>query len=299
MTDAIRVMSDRVTNAGGSIMTGKALLFLFVLSAVGLAARTSEATQGNLTIYQNTVLQEDHYGTITFGGDNIFLDCNDKKIIFDATVPTSYNCTTVFPMTCGIVAKGRYNAQIDKCHVEGKFGAGIYLWETKWALVSNSFVTGAPGDGLIAVYGDHLRLQNIRSTYNSGRGFFIMQIADYVKAAQLVAAYNGRQGIHVSYTNSIPQSLNLTASTSTSNGGDGVFLSKTLGGIVDGNTIIQNGGIGLNVSSSAPFKFSNNYSSGNQAGSPTGCDAAQTGLTNNTWTGNFFSYTCPTVPSPH
>ena len=82
-------------------MTGKTLLFLFVLSAVGLAARTSEATQGNLTIYQNTVLQEDHYGTITFGGDNIFLDCNDKKIIFDATVPTSYNCTTVFPMTCG------------------------------------------------------------------------------------------------------------------------------------------------------------------------------------------------------
>lgn len=273
-------------------MKSRRVLSLVVLAVVVALSSRSEATKGNLVITQSTTLTEDHYGSITLAADNILLDCDNHQIIYDSTVPWSYNCTTVAPMTCGIAVTSRQNAEIHKCNIQGGFGAGIYLDRTKWAWVDHANITSA-NYGLIAANGDHLRLEFVWATYNSSTGFWIRQVVDYVKATGLVAAHNGGTGVYVTYSTATGN-LNLLQSTSTANGGSGILLNKIWGGTVDGNTVVQNGGDGINIANGQTMTFSNNYSSGNGSG----CDAVQSG-TYNSWSGNFFSVTCPTVPSPH
>jgi hypothetical protein len=273
-----------------SLLRSKGILSALSLAVVSLVGRAGEATQGNWTITQNTTLTEDHYGSITIAADNTILDCANHNIIFSAAVPTSYNCTNVSPMTCGISVKVRYNAQVRNCHIQGGFGAGVKLKSTTWALVQDSTATGAH-IGFMVEQGDHVRLNTLQASGNSGSGFYLVQAQLYVMADALTAFSNGGDGFSASYC----ESINLIGGSFSSNGGSGAWFSNGAGNVIDANQFLYNGAHGLDFSNTRSSLIENNFGQGNNSG----CDAIQSGSTYNTWQGNTFYNWCGTVPASH
>jgi parallel beta-helix repeat protein len=134
-------------------------LATLMMVTVAMLPGTASATTGTLFITTDTVLTEDHIGSIAIDADNVTLNCAGHSI----TGPGD--------------------------------GHGIAVFSHARVTITNCVVTGWE-QGIPVVDSEGVVLVRNRASGNPGNGFYILRSAD-TRLADNVAAGNGAQGVHI------------------------------------------------------------------------------------------------------
>jgi parallel beta-helix repeat protein len=228
-----------------------------VISVVGVVvlvvalAPAATATAGTLVITSDTILTEDHHGSIVIGADNITLDCG----IYNAVLgPDQEN---------GIVVDGYTGVTVQNCEVVGFDGYGIWVGSTRGTRLLNN-TAGWNGLSGIDIVGstDAVVTDNVTRQNGLGSGYSGIDIegSSSVTVQRNVSFGNEGNGFYTFMASGIE----FVDNHASGNGNGGFSLDEgTTASTFLGNWAVSNESFGFIATSSGQNRFIRNNIRGN------------------------------------
>ena len=192
---------------------------LVVLGVLAIAPTGALATEGDLNLFVDTTLSEDHNGSIFIKADNVTLDCAGHRVSGDGLDPSA----------SGIVLQSRTGVTVQNCVVDG-FNSGFVVdFSSDNSLVDNTVSNVRQGFTLSGSTDNRLEGNQVIGAYD----YFAYGVIDGSHRTTLIenTARDGAVGFLMADTNDHVIEGNLSVDT----GGDGFDIKNSDGSILQGN----------------------------------------------------------------
>jgi parallel beta-helix repeat protein len=250
----------------------RAFMFVLVMTTLGIGlgmlyASQATATSGDLSITTDTILTEDHNGTITIDADNVTLDCAGFTIMGPGAA------VAILP---GITIRDRTNVTVKNCVVtESKDGFSIRN-STAIDLIDNVAVINRGSGFRIAESSSAVTVTGSSADQNDASGFFFLGVSD-ITSTDNTASTNASSGFRIEDSSnsdflrssatdnsqfgfSVAGSTGITLEANTASGGRfGFDLATSDANVVRANRTTGTGR-GFTVSESSNNLFADNVS---------------------------------------
>ena len=230
-----------------------ALLAALAAAVLPLGSAAVGST-GSLSITKDTILTEDHRGTISIDADSVTLDCAGHRV-----VGSGYDLATGVGDFAGVSLRGRSGVTVKGCTITG-FKVGVIAWGSDGLTVTGTIATGNASEGFVLADGtSKSSLVNDIASANGWAGFSVYGAANGNRVADNISTGNG----------------------------DGFAVAGSSGTLFEGNSArdSKNNGFGL-WNGATDTIVRDNVSSVSGTGPTPGSEFAIVGASGNTLVGN-------------